>query len=364
MPPSPGGRSTQAVRGSSAARPTPRSVVRVCRTRATAKDGGVVTSREAAAGGANAPAATPPPPAQAPPPPARPAQATRRASSPSTTPAPPAPPSILTTLARTLFPSPRPPTFPPGPPGDIAPSFLADPLAALDTLAARYGPVVGARLGGAWVVLVGDGPTARDVLVDRAGSAFGKAGTAFFPSSSVTGDGLLTSDGESWRRQRQLAAPAFRKAAVEAYGQAMAAAAGGLVDPLTGAWGAAGGLGAPGATAVRDVYADFNDLTLKIVTDALFGGEAALGGPGAAVRVTAAVAAAFDVFANRALSSNPLAALLPEWVPTPDNARLRSAVEDLDGVVYDLIRAERARQERQEEQGGGGQVRFFGSAQA
>jgi cytochrome P450 len=42
-------------------------------------------------------------------------------------------------------------------------------------------------------------------------------GTAFFPGSKLAGEGLLVSDGELWRRQRQLSTPAFRKAAVERY---------------------------------------------------------------------------------------------------------------------------------------------------
>jgi cytochrome P450 len=267
----------------------------------------------------------------------------------STPPPPPPPPSPLPPIAALLWPPPRPPAFPPGPANDIAPAFLADPLATLDSLTARYGPLVGARLGGAWVVVVGDPAAAKDVLVDRAGSVFGKAGTAFFPASAVTGDGLLTSDGDSWRRQRQLAGPAFRRAAVEAYGGAMARAAGDLVG-AGGAWGPAafGRAATPvaGASTVRDVYADFNALTLTIVTDALFGGEAALGGPGQGARVSGAIATALSVFARRALADNPLAALLPEWVPTPDNRALQAAVAELDAVVYGVIAAARARQVR------------------
>jgi len=261
-----------------------------------------------------------------------PAAAAAPGSTPSSSPSP---------LASLLWPPPRPPAFPPGPQNDIAPAFLADPLATLDSLTARYGPIVGARLGGAWVVVVGEPGAARDVLVDRAGSIFGKAGTAFFPASSVTGDGLLTSDGESWRRQRQLAGPAFRKAAVEAYGGSMASAAASLVA-AGGAWGGAltGGVA---SAAVRDVYADFNALTLRIVTDALFGGEASRGGGGQGGRVSQAVDTAFSIFARRALGGSPLAALLPEWVPTLDNVALKAAVADLDEVVYGLIRAARER---------------------
>ena len=43
-------------------------------------------------------------------------------------------------------------------------------------------------------------------------------GTAFFPGSQLAGQGLLVSDGETWRRQRQLANPAFRRSAVASYG--------------------------------------------------------------------------------------------------------------------------------------------------
>ena len=42
-------------------------------------------------------------------------------------------------------------------------------------------------------------------------------GTAFFPGSSLAGNGLLVSDGAVWQRQRQLTNPGFRKAAVETY---------------------------------------------------------------------------------------------------------------------------------------------------
>jgi cytochrome P450 len=55
---------------------------------------------------------------------------------------------------------------------------------------------------------------ALQVLVGQP-DVFVKAGTAFFPGSSLTGNGLLVSDGAEWRRQRRLSNPAFRKAAVD-----------------------------------------------------------------------------------------------------------------------------------------------------
>lgn len=47
-----------------------------------------------------------------------------------------------------------------------------------------------------------------------------QAGTAFFPGSSLSGNGLLVSDGDIWKRQRRLSNPAFRKAAINTYAEA------------------------------------------------------------------------------------------------------------------------------------------------
>ena len=62
--------------------------------------------------------------------------------------------------------------------------------------------MVGMRLAGERVVLVADPAVAADVMIGRA-ELFVKKGTAFFPGSSLAGNGLLVSDGEAWLRQRQ-----------------------------------------------------------------------------------------------------------------------------------------------------------------
>jgi hypothetical protein len=98
--------------------------------------------------------------------------------------------------------------------------MLADPLAFIEDVRARHGPVAGLLLGGERVVLVSDPAAARQVLIDRA-DIFVKEGTAFFPGSALTGNGLLVSDGDVWRRQRRMANPAFRRAAVEGYAAQM-----------------------------------------------------------------------------------------------------------------------------------------------
>ena len=119
--------------------------------------------------------------------------------------------------------APPPAGFPPGPPDDVAVSPLRVDDEREGIRAERHRDVVGLSLAGERVVLVSDPKVAADVMIDRAG-LFVKEGTAFFPGSSLAGEGLLVSDGESWARQRRLSNPAFRAAAVDAYATAMARA--------------------------------------------------------------------------------------------------------------------------------------------
>lgn len=89
---------------------------------------------------------------------------------------------------RTIL-TPAPPGFPPGPPGDVSLQLLADPLRFLLETRSNHGPCVGMVLGGQRVVLVAEADAARDVLIERANTVFVKEGTAFFPGSSLAGNG-------------------------------------------------------------------------------------------------------------------------------------------------------------------------------
>ncbi|KAF5834729.1 cytochrome P450, partial [Dunaliella salina] len=219
---------------------------------------------------------------------------------------------------------PPPPGFPPGPRGDSAVSLISAPLDFLERTKQEHGTIVGLMLGGERVVLVADPAAAKQALIDDA-AVFGKEGTAFFPGSSLTGNGLLVSDGEVHKRQRRLSNPAFRKAAVETYAAAMVSA---TQNTLINRWQSGG---------ERNVYADFNELTLEITLDALFGIHASdsgdsLGSSTEVTEVVDAVAMAFEFFTRRA-GGIPI----PENIPTWDNLQFGSAVTRLDRVVYRLI---------------------------
>jgi cytochrome P450 len=233
--------------------------------------------------------------------------------------------------------TPLPPGFPPGPSQDVAFELWKDPLALLDRLHAQHphaGGVIGARLAGEPIVVVSDPLAAKTILVDEP-DVYVKTGTAFFPGSSLTGNGLLVSDGPTWRRQRKLSNPAFRKAAIDKYTSTMKSCTEEVL--FKGRRWRHG--------VIRDVYGDFNQLTLSITMQALFGGE----GDSNDSEITECVQTALEYFAERGAS--PWGILIPEDFPTPQSLRFKAAVSRLDRAVYNIIARGRKRLEKVDEVG-------------
>jgi cytochrome P450 len=161
---------------------------------------------------------------------------------------------------------------PPGPADEIdALTIRRDPLRFLTDLTSRHGALCSHRTGGERVYVLNRPELARRVLRDDYGS-YSKAGTPDdYMLTPLLGDGLLTSNGETWARQRHLCAPSFRRAAVEEIDALMTTAAGDLADR----WATA----ADRNETVR-VDHDLTSLTLRIVVAALLGSDQADLGPG------------------------------------------------------------------------------------
>lgn len=146
------------------------------------------------------------------------------------------------------------------------------------------------------------------------------------PLSLLVGEGLLTSEGEFWRRQRRLAQPAFHRQRIAALGDTMTAA----TQRTLGRWREFEKAGRP-----FDVAAEMTRLTLQIAGLTLFGVDLS----DDAGRVGGALGVAFEHINHR--MSYPWA--LPEVVPTRRNRRFLSARRALDGVIYRIIHERRRR---------------------
>jgi cytochrome P450 len=200
--------------------------------------------------------------------------------------------------------------------------FKRDRLRFLTECARRYGDIVSARLGPLPIVIVNHPDLIEEVLVTR-NRHFIKH-FSLRQTRRTLGQGLLTSEGDFWRRQRRLAQPAFHRDRVGSYATVMVAYA----ERMLAGWRDG---------QVRDAQADMMRLTLEIVARTLF--DADLSGESA--EASAAMETLLHCFTARLNA----VIKLPESVPTPMNLRLQRAARRLDQIILDIAARRRASRE-------------------
>jgi cytochrome P450 len=146
----------------------------------------------------------------------------------------------------------------------------------------------------------------------------------------LTGDGLLTLEGEAWRARRRLENPAFHRESVHRFVDEMSS----IARESLAAWR----WRIPNGGTV-DIHHEMMRVTLEIVASTLFGqrlGEDVSDASGSAF------ADALSLVSER---GNALLQL-PLTVPTPSNVRFKRALATLDRQVYAVIeKARRAQRE-------------------
>ncbi len=192
------------------------------------------------------------------------------------------------------------------------PAMSRDVLAFLTDNSRRYGDRVGWVAPGETIVQLTHPDDIEAVLIHQRDHTEKDPVTRSL--DFLLGQGLLTAEGETWRRHRRIAAPFFTPRHLRAYAEAMTRSA---VEDLPG----------PGE---MDVHAWTSRVTLHIVLRTLFGMEPG----GLADEVAPLVAALMEDFDAEYHSA---ARLLPEWVPLPHRQRLYGMAERLDAVLRHLV---------------------------
>ncbi len=212
-------------------------------------------------------------------------------------------------------------------PGPSGPQMLrairairSDALGFLERMAREYGPVVQFPIPSPPTYLVSDPEAVRQVLVTKARD-YDKETIQYRSLSLVTGEGLLTTSGEVWRRQRRMVQPAFHHEVLEE----VVGHAAGAANELLGRWGDVS------RGAIIDIDEAMMRVALETVGDSLFGTDLS----DDADRLARATIEALDVVVARA--QVPLQP--PDWLPTRPTRRLRAALAQLDDAVSAMVAA-------------------------
>jgi cytochrome P450 len=202
-----------------------------------------------------------------------------------------------------------------------------DPLGFLRDLSDRHGDVVAFPMPRRPALFVNHPDAVRHVLQANH-RGYDRDTVQYRTLSTVTGGGLLTSDGPRWMRHRRLMQPAFHRGAVADLAVHVERAVAVCAD----SWDVKGA-DRPGG-AVVDVDEAMMHTALDVVGRALFSTDLTHD----ADRLVQAVLTSLDQVVARA--QNPL--IPPPRVPTPGNLRLRAALRTLDGAVDRIVAARRA----------------------
>jgi cytochrome P450 len=212
--------------------------------------------------------------------------------------------------------------FPPGPPSNLIRSLFGamqqNPLDYFTAMAQKYGDVSGMRIGKFRSLFINHPDLIEDVLVNNARLYY--KGRILRANKYLFGEGLLTSEGDFWLRQRRLAQPAFHRARVNAYAATMAEYA----EQLIATWRNG---------EERDIHEEMMQLALRIVSKTLFDADV--------TRDAKEIGETLDVLLQIAANFGRTI-LVPLWVPSPRNIRAKLGITRLEKVIYRIIAERRA----------------------
>lgn len=195
-------------------------------------------------------------------------------------------------------------------------------LEVIRTLSAKYGDIVSLSFPMNRVALITNPQYAKYVLLDNNKNY--RKSLAYDVLKAVLGNGLLTSEGDFWKKQRRLIQPAFHKRKLEELTGMMVREAQHTVDkfkPL-----------ADSGKAI-DISPEMTALTLEVISKAIFSDgvedKAEMVGKQINMLNQYAIDKVNDPFR------------LPAFIPTPFNIKERRSMKLLNDVIEDIISARR-----------------------
>jgi enediyne biosynthesis protein E7 len=209
---------------------------------------------------------------------------------------------------------------PPGPTGLALLGTLwqlgRDRLGMMTSAANRYGDAVRLGPGSKALYFFNHPDAAKHVLTDNSHNYH--KGIGLVHARRALGDGLLTSEGELWRKQRTVIQPVFQARRIAQQAGNVAQEAAGLIDRLHRYRE-----GEP-----VDLVKEMTGFTLGVLGRTLMNADLAAFG---------AVGPAFEAMQDQAMFELSSMSMVPMWVPLPKQLRFRRARRYLQQVVDQLV---------------------------
>jgi cytochrome P450 len=201
------------------------------------------------------------------------------------------------------------------------PAVSRDPLAFMLDLGRNYGDISHTKVGPTSLYMINDPLLIEEVLLGRHRECIKDWGAQQLVP--LVGRGLLTSEGDFWKRQRKLASPPLSPKRIAGYADTMVACA----ERECAAFR---------QDEVRDIHTDTMRLTLEIVGKTLLGFDTGR----EAERISSIVHAAMDHFDKQFWTWH---GILPPWIVTKERRAFHAGVRELDRIMYALIARSRSR---------------------
>jgi len=191
-----------------------------------------------------------------------------------------------------------------------------DRLSLMSDAADEYGDAVRFRMGPKSLYFFNHPDHAKHVLADNAANYH--KGMGLTEAKRLLGDGLLTSEGELWRRQRRTIQPAFRRDRLGDFAGMVADEASTLVSRLESKIG----------HGPVDVVAEMTRLTLSVLANALLDVD---------LSPFFSLGEAFEQVQDQAMFEMVTLRMLPIWLPIPRHRRFHHALGQLEDAVMALV---------------------------
>lgn len=194
-------------------------------------------------------------------------------------------------------------------------ALQADPLRFLDRLAEQHAEIASIGMGPLRGHVVISPDLVGEVLREK-GERYGRGTRVYKAMTGFLGYGILTSEGEHWRKHRRIVQPGFHPRRLQAFAETMTRVTSEGVD----GWG--------DEIELREAMMR---ITLGIVGETLFGTQT-----GAIAEDVGRAVDAAQRYAEKVIGS---IVVEPDFVPTRRNRDFQRHVARLDVLLYDLIDA-------------------------